>query len=162
MATPTELQVHLSRLAVILWNYGASFAVPTLDSYEDTGNLGFAFMADLAGSASPAPAIIKLSEIWAPSARPEHFSRYEYEYDFVDHPLSRRRAFHLSDPDFYAREFGVLVHEHCEETVGAPACGHYYGLPVTAYEAIDRFMSMWGQPGPLGCAGLRCMQRPQT
>lgn len=157
MATPTELQNHLGRLAVILWNYGASFSAPTLNLYEDTGNLGFTFTADLAGSGSPGPAIIKLSEIWVPGGRPDDFTRYEYEYDFVEHPLNRRRAFHLSQPDFYAREFGVLVHEHCEEIIGAPACDHYYGLPVTAYEAIDRFTSMWGQRGPLGCASLRCM-----
>jgi hypothetical protein len=55
------------------------------------------------------------------------------------------------------RSRGVLVHEHCDEILGAPTCSHYYGLPVTAYEAIDRFLSTWSQPGPLGCAQLRCM-----
>ncbi len=72
-------------------------------------------------------------------------------------PRNRRRAFHSTQREFYARHFGVLVHEHCEEVLGAPVCGHYYGLPVTAYEAIAMFTAIWGQPGPLGCADLRCM-----
>lgn len=59
MATLNELQVHLGRLATILWNYGASFPVPTLDKYEDTGNVGFEFIAELGGSDSPKPAIIQ-------------------------------------------------------------------------------------------------------
>lgn len=157
MATPTDLRSHVGRLAAILWNFGATFPVPTLDDYEDTGNLGFTFTAELAGVDSPGPAIIKLSEIWAPGQLAGQFDRHLYEYDFVEHPLDRRRAFHMTDPDYYAREFGVLVHEHCEETLNTPACDHYYGLPVTAYEAIVKFTSMWGKPGPLGCATLRCM-----
>jgi hypothetical protein len=157
MATLPELKNHLGTLAVILWNYGASFPVPALDQYEDTGNLGFSFMADLAGSDLPGPATIKLAEIWVPGRAPGDFDRTEYEYDFVEHPRHRRRAFHMTDRDYYAREYGVLVHEHCEEILGAPTCSHYYGLPVTAYEAIDRFMSNWGQPGQLRCAQLRCM-----
>ncbi|MBF6604373.1 MAG: hypothetical protein IVW53_02150 [Chloroflexi bacterium] len=157
MATFTELRNHLGRLAAILWNYGASFPVPTLDRYEDTSNLGFTFAADLAGSDVPGPAIIRLSEIWVPGPSPDAFTREEYEYEFVERPRNRRRAFHSTDVDFYARAYGVLVHEHCEEILGAPACDHYYGLPVTAYEAIDRFTSTWSQAGPLGCATLRCM-----
>lgn len=157
MATVPELKDHLGTLAVILWNYGALFPLPSLAQYEDTGNLGFSFSADLPGSDRPAPATIKLSEIWVPGSARGEFDRTEYEYDFVEHPRNRRRAFHSTQRDFYARHFGVLVHEHCEEVLGAPACGHYYGLPVTAYEAIERFTAIWGQPGPLGCAQLRCM-----
>ena len=157
MATVEDVEDHLGTLAVILWNYGAEFPVPTLDEYANTGNLGFLFSADLPGDGLPEPATIKLSEIWVPGDRARDFDRTEYEYDFVERARNRRRAFHSTHRDFYARHFGVLVHEHCEETIGTPACGHYYGLPVTAYEAIARFTAIWGQPGPLGCAELRCM-----
>lgn len=157
MATLNDLQVHLGRLATILWNYGASFPVPTLDAYDDTGNVGFEFMAVLGGSELPKPAVIRMAEIWAPTG-PTAYRRHEYAYDFVEHPRNRRRAFHGHHPEHFAREFDVLVHEHCEEVLGRPACDHYYGLPVDAYEAIRRFASLWGQPGPLGCADLRCMQ----
>ena len=158
MATLDELQVYLGTLATILWNYGASFAVPTLDQYEDTGNVGFKFSAELGGSDSPKPAIVKVVEIWEPSG-PGAFRRREYEYDFIEHPLNRRRAFHGHHPEHFGREFNVLVHEHCEEVLDQPACDHYYGLPVDGYEAVRRFASLWGQPGPLGCADLRCMTR---
>ena len=157
MATVPELKDHLGTLAVILWNYGSEFPVPTLDQYTVTGNLGFSFTAALPGPDLRAPATINLSEIWVPGSGPGDFDRSDYEYDFVEHPRRRRRAFHSTEREYYARHFGVLVHEHCEDILGAPACRHYYGLPVTAYEAIARFTAIWGQPGPLGCAELRCM-----
>ena len=157
MATIVGLEGHLGTLAVVLWNYGASFPVPTLDVYADTGNVGFSLSASLPGPDLPAPATIKLSEIWEPSGSPGEFDRTEYEYDFLEHPRNRRRAFHSTHRDFCARHFGVLVHEHCEEVLGAPVCGHYYGLPVSAYEAIARFTAIWGQPAPLGCRALRCI-----
>lgn len=155
MTTLYELRGHLGTLAAILWNYGATFAVPTLDRY-DSGEVGFSFSADLPGSATPKPAVIKMAEIWAPE-RPDDFSRREYAYDFIDYPLDRRRAFHGHDPDYFAREFQVLVHEHCEEHLGSPACNHYYGLPMSGFEAIRRFASIWGQPTQLGCARLHCI-----
>ena len=97
-----------------------------------------------------------MAELWELDG-PEDYRRREYVYDLVEHPLARRRAFHGHDPEHFARSFSVLVHEHCEEVLGQPACDHYYGLPVDAYEAIRRFASMWGQREPLGCADLRCM-----
>ena len=65
MTTLLELRGYLGTLAATLWNYGATFAVPTLDTYE-SGEVGFAFSAELSGSALPKPAVIKLAEIWAP------------------------------------------------------------------------------------------------
>lgn len=157
MATVEDVKDHLGTLAVILWNYGAQFPVPTLDEYADTDNLGFSFSVDLPGADLPAPATITLSEIWVPGDRAREFDRSEYAYDFIEHPRNRRRAFHSTHRDFYARHFGVLVHEHCEEILGAPTCGHYFGLPVTAYEAIASFTAIWGRPGPVCCTDLRCM-----
>ena len=43
METVEDVKDHLGTLAVILWNYGAAFPVPTLDQYAETGNLGFSF-----------------------------------------------------------------------------------------------------------------------
>ena len=90
-----------------------------------------------------------MAELWVPESD-GGFRRAEYAYDFLEHPLNRRRSFHGHDPDHFGREFGVLVHEHCEEVLGAPECSHYYGLPVDGYEAIRRFSILWGQPGSLG------------
>lgn len=156
MATIVDLRGHLGTLSAILWNYGAEFAVPMLDRYVG-GEVGFSFAADLPGQTSPRPAVIKLAEIWAPQGSGEDLRRREYAYDFIEHPLARRRAFHGHDPDHFAREFGVLVHEHCEERLGFPACDHYYGLPITAHAAIRQFACLWGQPGPFGCAAFRCI-----
>ncbi len=155
MATSGDLRRHLGTLSSILWNYGATFAVPTLDRYSD-GEVGFTFASELPGASQPRPAVIELTEIWTAERRGQ-YRLVEYAYEFIEFPLDRRRAFHRHDPERFAHEFGVVVHEHCEEILGAPTCDHYYGLPVDAYEAIDRFLSSWGQPAPFGCAELPCM-----
>ena len=155
MATSGELRRHLGTLSSILWNYGATFAVPTLDRYGES-EVGFAFAAELPGASQPKPPLIELTEVWTPERRGQ-YRLVEYAYEFIEYPLARRRAFHRHDPERFSHEFGVIVHEHCEEILGQPACSHYYGLPVDAYKAIGRFLSSWGQPEPLGCAELRCM-----
>jgi len=154
VATLPQLQSYLGRLAATLWNFGADFPVPTLDSY-DAGEVGFSFAAHMPGSDAPKPTIIKIEEIWAPVAG--EFERVEYEYDFVEGPLNRRRAFHRHHVDVFMRMFGVAVHEHCEERLKEPTCDHYYGFPTDAVEAIRHFTVQWGQPGPLGCDRLRCI-----
>lgn len=156
MASVLEVRQYLGTLSAILWNYGATFPVPTLDEYG-VDEIGFSFRAELPGTATPSPGEIKLAEIWAP-AQSDELIRLEYEYDFIEYPLTRRRAFHGHNPDHFAREFGVLVHEHCEEELGSPACDHYYGLPVNGFEAIRRFAAIWGQTVQLGCTSLRCME----
>lgn len=155
MTSVARLRGHLGTLAAILWNYGGSFAPPTLDEY-DSGEMGFRFAAALPGADAPKPAELRLAEVWAP-VRPGDYRLHEYAYDFIDYPFDRRRAFHRHDPDHFVADFGVVVHEHCEERLGRPECAHYYGLPVDAYEAIRRLLSDWGQPGPLGCRRLRCL-----
>ncbi len=155
MATLDQLRSHLGTLSAVLWNFGASFPVPTLDEYDD-GELGFAFTAELPGASTPRAATIGLAEIWRPRAAMS-FRLAEYEYDFIEFPLERRQAFHRHDETHFLAEFGVAVHEHCEEQLGRPSCSHYFGLPLDAYEAIRRFTARWGQPGPIGCAQLRCM-----
>ena len=156
MATLDEIRRYLGTLSTTLWNYGATFPMPTVDRY-DSGEVGFSFAASLPGAALPKPALIELAEIWAPNG-PGEFRRFEYEYDFLEYPSNRRRRFHGHDPEHFRREFSVLVHEHCEERLGHPICDHCAGLPIDGYEAIRRFASIWGQPGRLGCAQLRCIR----
>jgi hypothetical protein len=153
VATSLEIRTYLGRLSATLWNYGATFPVPTLDAY-DSGEIGFELVATLPGANLPKPAVIKITEIWAPIGT--RFHRAEYAYDFIEHPLDRRRAFHRHHEGDFLRRFGVAVHEHCEEVIGRPDCDHYLGLPVDADEAIRRFTMIWGQPGPLGCSSFHC------
>lgn len=156
MATVREVRQYLGTLAAILWNYGATVPVPTLVAYSG-GELAFSMVANLPGEPTPRPAEIRLAEIWR-EERPKELIRAEYSYDFVDYPLARRRAFHGHDPDHFRRAFGVLVHEHCEERLGAASCDHYFGLPIDGFEAIRRFTTIWSQPKSLGCSDLRCME----
>jgi hypothetical protein len=154
-ATLDQLRRYLGGLTVYLRNVGATVPEPTLDRYH-SGEVGFELVAALPGPDIPAPATIELDEIWTPAG--ERYERTEYAYDLIEHPFDRRRAFHAHDTATFAARFGVLVHEHCEETLGRPTCGHYYGFPVTdGYEALDRLLAIWSLPSPLGCSGLRCI-----
>jgi hypothetical protein len=159
MPTQRQLRERLETLATVLYRYGATFPVPELERYG-SGTLHFSFTAQLPGPDIPHPATIRLAEIWEPTraTNASDYRRAEYAYDFVDQSRNRRRAFHGHDPDYFAREFGVLVHEHCEETLGSPDCSHYYGLPVDGFEAIAAFTTLWALGGSLGCADLRCIE----
>jgi hypothetical protein len=43
------------------------------------------------------------------------------------------------------------------EVLGKPTCDHYIGLPIySGYEALNRLLACWSDPGQLGCAELRC------
>lgn len=154
-STTAELERHARTLAAILWNHGADVEGPFLD-HHDGGAVVLRLAAHLPGRAAPRPAEIVVNEIW--ESTPGHrFLRTGYAYDLIDHPASRRRAFHAHDQDRLLHEFDVVAHEHCEETLGAPISGHYFGFPVDAYEAIRGLAIAWSQPGPLGCDDLRCM-----
>jgi hypothetical protein len=150
-----RLRRYLGGLTVYLRNYGASLPEPALDRYLQ-GGVGFEFEALLPGSDRPRPATVHAGEIWEPVD--EGYVRAEYVYELIDYPLDRRRALHSHDTDIFARRFGVLVHEHCEEVLGQPTCGHYHGIPVeNGYEALDRLLVTWARPEPLGCTSLRCI-----
>lgn len=154
--TLDQLRRYLGALTVYLRNIGATVPEPTLDRYE-SGEVGFEFAAVLPGSDQPQPAIVRVGEIWEPSG--DGYERAEYLYDLIEHPLDRRRGFHSHDTAVFARRFSVLVHEHCEEALGRPACDHYHGTPIAnGYEALGRLLSTWGQPELLGCRALRCIR----
>jgi hypothetical protein len=151
-----RLRRYLGGLTVYLRNYGASLPEPTLDRYR-SGEVGFELEATLPGSGQPRPATVRAGEIWEPVD--DGFVRAEYLYELIEYPLDRRRALHAHDTAVFARRFGVLVHEHCEETLGRPACDHYHGIPIeNGYDALDRLLVTWARPEPLGCASLRCMR----
>jgi hypothetical protein len=153
--TIEDLDRHVARLATIVWNHGAIVEGPHLDEYDD-GALVFDLSGDLPGPDRPAPTAVVLRETWMPVAT-NRYRRAEYAYELIEHPLGRRRAFHAHDRSHFVDTFDVATHEHCEESLGAPTCEHYFGLPVDAYAAVQRLMVAWGRPGPLGCDDLRCI-----
>ncbi len=155
-ASKLQLARYLGELTVYLRNFGAILPEPEIDPY-DSGEIGFDFEATLPGPDEPKPALIAVGEIWSPVGH-ESYERAEYRYELIEHPLNRRRAFHMHDTDEFRSRAGVLVHEHCEEILGHPTCAHYFGLPVgSGYDALNALLSLWGQPGPMGCSRLRCM-----
>lgn len=155
-AARAQLRSYVSGLATYLVRVGCELPrQPTLDVYGD-GALGFDIEATLPGAGSPTYADIRLSETWRPGGTA--FDRDEYEYELVDHERSRRRAFHRHDSEAFLRRTDSVIHEHCEELLGRPTCDHYVGLPIRdGYDAIERLLIAWTEPGKLGCADLDCL-----
>jgi len=152
----SRLRSYVSGLATYVVRLGADLtATPGLHE-DEAGHVSFEIVADLPGSGQPTPARIVLRELWVLSS--QRWEAAEYEYELLDHQRDRRRAFHRHHEAFFLRRAGVTVHEHCEETLGAPRCNHYFGLPLRdGYEGVEQLVIAWTENGPLGCAGLRCM-----
>ncbi|NJD30006.1 MAG: hypothetical protein FIA92_17140 [Chloroflexi bacterium] len=142
-------------MATTLWSIGAEVPVPELIEY-DGEELAFAFGALLPGPQSPRAPEIWLGERWT-AVEQDDYRLTSYVYEFIERALDRRQAFHRHDEDWFLDRYAVTVHQHCEEVIGEPVCSHYFGLPIDPFEAVHRFFVQWGQPGPLGCAELRCM-----
>ncbi len=155
-ASRAQLISYVSGLTTYLIRVGSELrSQPTLDIYDD-GVLGFDIEAALPGAGAPRPAEIRLSETWRP--RGAVFERDEYEYELVDRERGRRRAYHRHDSETFLRRTETAIHEHCEEILGQPTCDHYVGLPVRdGYEAVERILIAWTEPGKLGCSVLDCM-----
>ena len=150
-----QVASYFGGLAVYLRNLGAEIPEPVLDRY-DTGEIGFAMTGELPGPDEPRPAVVTAREVWEPAGA-GRYERAEYEYDLIDYRANRRRAFHMHDVPAYLARLGVTSHEHCEEVLGKPTCDHYLGLPVYGgYEGLNALLACWSDPGPLGCARLRC------
>jgi len=155
-ASRAQLISYVSGLATYLLRVGAELrGQPTLDVYDD-GVLGFDIEAALPGPGIPGPAEVRLSETWRPAGAV--FERDEYEYELVDRERGRRRAYHRHDAEAFLRRAETAIHEHCEEFLGRPTCDHYAGSPVRdGYQALERILAAWTEPGTLGCAGLDCI-----
>jgi len=135
------------------------FEIPAgpIAEFDASGLVVFSMTGVIAERDGEDPTEIILEEVWRPLAE-RRWERREYTYDLVDRPRRRRRAFHLHDRDLAESVWGTVVHEHCEEILGQPTCGHYLGRELPdGYHAIELLMAAWVEPGDLGCSSLMCL-----
>ncbi len=101
---------------------------------------------------------IVLRERWRAVGR-ERWLLAEYGYELRDHELAYRRALHRHDVDDFVRTHGVATHEHCEATIGSPACDHYRAdSPCRgALDGFDRLYGVWLTGTKPDCSQLRCL-----
>jgi hypothetical protein len=149
------LNRYVIGLAKTLYTRGFEVTGPIAE-FDDSGDI----VVSIAGVAVDERGVqISLDELWRPLPE-RRWERDEYTYDLVDEPRRRRRAFHLHDRALAAARLRSVVHEHCEEVMGRPACGHYLGREIPdGYVALDLLVAAWLDPGPLGCAELVCLDR---
>jgi len=125
--------------------------------FDASGLVVFSMTGAIADADGADPAEIILEEVWRPLAE-RRWERREYTYDLVDRARGRRRAFHLHDRDLSESVWGTVVHEHCEEVLAQPACGHYLGRELPdGYHGIELLTAAWVEPGDLDCSSLICL-----
>ncbi|MBA3435724.1 MAG: hypothetical protein H0X20_02295 [Chloroflexi bacterium] len=149
---------YVSGLAKATYSRGFELPANPIIEIDRAGFLSFSISGSLPDPAAAESAEISLDEIWRPLPGRRR-ERREYTYDVIDRPRRRRLAFHLHDRDLAEATFGVAVHEHCEETLGDPACAHYLGRELPdGYLALELLMAAWVEPDALGCERLRCLE----
>lgn len=101
---------------------------------------------------------IDLFERWRPFGR-DRYERTEYAFEIRHEGLQYRRAFHRHHAEAFLRAFDVACHEHCEATMGAATCGHYFGEPVAdARTGFLRLYALWLSDERPDCATLTCLE----
>lgn len=156
-----DIADYLARVAMLLERNGVTLRVPEgkdleLDEHDVTGDLSFELFGDLPDSRTPSRSELVVQEKLE-RVGPDEYVRVAYAYELLDHERDFRRAFHLHDPEWFAREFLVVVHEHCECPIGQRTCGHYEGSPIKdAYTGVMTLMDAWCADPP-DCSQLPCL-----
>ena len=152
---------YASRIAELLERYGVVLTKPTLGQpvellEADDGSLSFELLGALPDAREPAGSTLEVRERFR-AIGGDRYERDGYEYELVDRQRSFRRAFHFHDPEWFKRHFLVLVHEHCEQPLGDPACDHYQALPLRdGYAGVTALIGAWtAEPS---CSELRCLE----
>ena len=152
---------YVSRLVELLERYGVVLTKPAQGSLAevleaDDGSLSFELIGSLPDGPEPPLSTVEIRERFDP-IQGDRFERVGYVYELLDHERDFRRAFHLHDPEWFEREYLVVVHEHCERPVKHVACKHYHGSPMRdghagALTLIEAWMAE-----PPACSALRCL-----
>ncbi len=156
-----EVAEYLLRVAALLERYGIALRLPQgtdeLEILEDpAGDLSFELLGDLPDSATPSRSEIIVRERFDRVGQ-DQYARAGYEYEILDRERGYRWSFHLHDPEWFQREFLVVVHEHCESPIGHVSCKHYEGSPIKdAYAGVEALMDVWTGPPP-DCSRLTCL-----
>ena len=156
-----EVAEYLLRVAALLERYGIALRLPEdadeLEILEDhAGDLSFELLGDLPDAANPSRSEIVVRERFD-RVGPDQYARAGYAYEILDRERDYRRSFHLHDPEWFRREFLVVVHEHCESPTGHVSCKHYEGSPIKdAYSGVETLMDVWTGPQP-DCSRLTCL-----
>jgi hypothetical protein len=156
-----EVDDYASRLVALLERFGVVVTKPNpaepVDVLEaDDGSLSFELIGSLPGGREPALSTLELRERFQPIAG-ARFERDRYEYELLDRERDVRRAFHLHHPEWFERRYLVVVHEHCQRTIGKALCAHYHGSPIRdGYAGAVALMNAWTDEPP-DCSILPCL-----
>jgi len=158
----TAVDAYAARLGALLERHGIALSRPApgapIEVLEaDDGSLSFELIGSLPDGRRPALATLELRESFS-AAGDGTYERDRYEYELIDRERDFRRAFHLHVPEWFARRYLVVVHEHCERPIGHSRCRHYEGAPVRdGYAGVVVLMDAWtGEPPD--CESLPCLE----
>ena len=160
--TRAGLEDLLASLAELLERYGVALDLAAGEELalveSPSRSLSFELRGLLPDAHQPPRSVLELREVWQPSEAGD-LERRDYAYELLDHERGYRRAFHLHDRDRFVDRFEVVVHEHCEQTIGRAPCDHVAGHPVRdGYRAVEMLMAIWVDPVVPDCAPLPCLE----
>lgn len=154
-----EVDEYVVRLVELLERYGVVLSQPPADAdievlEADDGSLSFELIGGLPDGRQPPLATLELREEFRPDK--QGYRRARYEFEVIDRERDFRRAFHLHSPEWFAREYLVVVHEHCERPIGHVRCAHYQGSPISdGYQGVRVLLETW-LADPPDCRLLPC------
>lgn len=159
--TSVALDDYVADLAALAERYGITLGLtdgePLTVEIEATGSRRFTILGTLPAGRQSSNAIVEVAETWRPAGT-DGYERSIYRYELLEPQRDFRRAFHRHDDDYFARRYGVVVHEHCEAPGGVAPCAHLFDPPVRdGYRAIELLMSAWVADPP-DCALLPCLE----
>ena len=160
-ATTEELLDYLANIIMRAERFGGTVLPPhdaetvAWERHGDELHMALAVHPPV-GSGSR-PVVIELRERWH-AIGGGRWELAEYGYELRDYELDYRRTLHRHDVDHFVRTYGVATHEHCEASMGNPACGHYAASPCRgALDGFDRLYDVWLTGMKPDCSQLRCL-----
>ncbi|HEX7464973.1 MAG TPA: hypothetical protein VF382_08805 [Actinomycetota bacterium] len=160
-ATYEECEGYLAGVAQLMERCGVVFTKPAPDEdlelcENDAGFLSFELIGELPEGDWPGGATVEVREELGPIGD-GRYRTSRYEYELIDRARDYRRAFHLHDPEWFEREFLVVVHEHCERPLNHVDCQHYAGAPIEdSYVGVMGLLDAWVAE-PADCGSLTCL-----
>lgn len=157
MIRRAALSQYAEAVAKHLWTTGADLTTNELLRLRSgMPRARLRIQGHLPGGGGPKHAVVEIIEDWV--LREKDWELAEYIYELIDLERGRRRGFHCHDRDYFVDRYRVVVHEHCEEVIGSPACEHYAGVPIAnGHQAVQTLLAEWVRDGPLGCGQLVCL-----
>ena len=146
--TSVALDDYVADLAALAERYGITLGLtdgePLTVEIEATGSRRFTILGTLPAGRQSSNAIVEVAETWRPAGT-DGYERSIYRYELLEPQRDFRRAFHRHDDDYFARRYGVVVHERIARRPAAWRPARIFSIP--RFETATERSSCSCRPG---------------